>query len=74
MNFPFEAMGQPRDYMGSTTLPVYGYMPQLVQAVADGDGDQADFLLDGRSYDEIADFVIDLRESAPSLSETTAPR
>ncbi|MGI9601744.1 MAG: N-acyl amino acid synthase FeeM domain-containing protein [Acidimicrobiales bacterium] len=69
MHLPFHQIGEPRQYMGSKTVPVYGFMPELIASVAAHDEAEAEYLMDGRSFDEIGDLVIDLRESAVSITE-----
>ena len=71
MHLPFHEIGEEREYMGSKTVPVYGYMPELIASVANHDSDEADYLMDGRSFDEIGELVLDLRESAAELTPGT---
>lgn len=74
MHLPFHQIGEPLLYMGSKTVPVYGYMPELIESVAVNDRSEAEYLLDGRSFDEIGELVLDLRESAVSLADQIAQR
>lgn len=63
--FPFEALGETTDYLGSPSTPVSMYLPRTIEIMKTSSPETLRFFSGDIPFDRLNDFAIDLRTNVP---------
>lgn len=66
--FPFEVIGEAREYMGARTMPTAMYIPRTVEVLTEQNPDALRFFSGDISFAELDQVSIDIRRAVPEHS------